>query len=279
MYQPYYTNANMPISIGPGPIIPTNLMLNQPDTRQELQMLINDPTNSNIRKYYNEIIEINIKETGSKIIDINNIFSLDLIISATNEKNKYKLLYNWLLLCDNNEVRTFNMQPNQFNSTQRIKINLQQYVGNSNKRYFILSGLLIIFNIFNSKNIETASRFYNDYTEGDNPLTNDMIVCINEIKNKNVNILNNGDIENSINSLIGLLNDCYEKINNSNKNSENTGFFSFMSGGKKGKYKNKTNKKIKGRKYKTNRKNKTNRINKKITRKNKKITRKNKRKN
>lgn len=267
MLQPDYNNIGqqnlMPIQSYPivpiTQIVTTNVSPNQIDYKMELQMLLNNP-NSDIKKQYNEIISINSKGKQINNLDINNVSSLFLIIK--NENNKYKLFYNWLLLRNSNEIRNFNVPS----YSQPIKTNLQPYNRNQEKRYFILAGLIIIFDFFQNNIRETASKFYNDYNEGDKYLTDNMFLCINDIKNNNIDISDDLQFENNINKLIDLLSNCYDTIVVSNKNS---GSFGFFSGGKR--RKTKRNKKVIKRKTK---------MNKRITRKTKrtkKITRKNKR--
>ena len=260
MFQPYYNNISQPnpIPIQSYPIVPitqivaTNLSPNQIDYKIELQMLLNNP-NSDIKKQYNEIISINTK--GKQIDNVSSLFSI-----IKNENNKYKLFYNWLILRNSNDIRNVN--------SESIKTNLYQYNRNQDKRYFILAGLLIIFDFFQNNINETASTFYNDYNEGDKPLTDSMFSCINDIKNKNIDMSDDLQLENNINKIIDLLGNCYDTIVVSNKNSGSIGFFS---GGKR--RKTKRNKKVIKRKTKTNKKSKSKKL-----RKNKKITSKNKRK-
>lgn len=232
MGMPMHVSANMPF-VSSQPMLFIDNDLNQFYKNELKNLMFN---NMEIEKWYNEIIKINQIEQGNRE-EILDVFALNSIVN----NDKCKLFYNWLLLRTNNEIRVFNA----FNyNNQQTNIRISDLdLSDKNKRFFILTGLLIIFDIFKNKNKETAEKFYYDYT--DKTLTN-TIECIDNIKKQNIDISNDETFQTNVKSLISLLNECY--INN--ESNKKTGFFS---GGTKGKYKNKnkTNKKNKKKKIKT----------------------------
>lgn len=90
----------------------------------------------------------------------------------------YRRFYDWIYLFSKNVVKEKDIR-----TTKLINTNLGDYEADSRQRYFILSGLVIIFQIFSDGNHRTASNFYKQYTG--NQLTHEMLRCIDDIMRRN----------------------------------------------------------------------------------------------
>jgi len=132
----------------------------------------------------------------------------DFIGSRLQFSKGYRRIYDWIHLFFRNFVK-----DKDIHTTKIFHTNLNRYP--SEKRFFILSGLIVVFQLFSDGNHRTASNFYTQYTG--NQLTHEMLRCIDRVMmvNDYYNIFNRGDLEYNLNNVIQLLSQCYDSIDSS----------------------------------------------------------------